>query len=83
MPETTKNDDDTKSPPSLSMVLLLIGTFLDTTWRLFLPTIGGTVAGIWIDNSFDTKPFATVAGVTIGALLAFFLIYIQLKKVKP
>ena len=83
MTDIKPHDDEPKSSPSLSLVLTLVGTVADTTWRLFLPTIGGTVLGLWADNSLNTKPWMTIAGVSLGTILAFGLIYAQLKKVRP
>lgn len=82
MAKDQTHDDDTKSAPSASMVLLLIGTVADTTWRLFVPTIGGTVCGLWADNAWETKPWFTIVGVTLGAILAFTLVYLQIRTIK-
>lgn len=80
-PPQPAGDEPAPATADRSTVLLLLATVGDTSWRLFVPTIGGTVLGLIIDNQAETKPWATIAGVTIGALLAFWLVYVQLKKV--
>lgn len=80
-----KAADSTTTPPApkgslsaASMILMIA----DTTARLFIPTIGGTVLGIWADHRFDTKPWLTVAGVTGGAVLAYLFVFMQLRSIK-
>lgn len=82
MVEQPKKDDDKPSAPSPSIVLLLLSTVADTTLRLFVPSVGGTVLGLFADTILETKPWFTVIGVTFGTALAFWLVYDQIKKVK-
>jgi hypothetical protein len=79
---TLQHRRDEALTPDKSPVILLLGTLGDTTWRMFFPTIGGTVVGIYGDNILHIKPWLTISGVLIGALIAAFLIRTQLKKVK-
>lgn len=67
--------------PSANDVLVLFGTVADTTWRMFVPTIGGLVLGMWADSAFASKPLLTITGVCIGVAICLGLIYIQLKGV--
>ncbi len=78
--EPTK--EETPKVPSSATVLLLFGTIADTTWRLFVPTLLGVIIGLMVDNHFATKPWFTVVGVIAGALLAFELVYLQMKGIK-
>lgn len=82
MSDRTHHDDDTVSAPSASMVLMIFGTMADTTWRIAIPPIFGTIVGVWVDNTYNTKPWATVAGVTLGTAAAFYLLYLQMRKVR-
>lgn len=66
----------------MSTPLLLIATALDTTWRVFLPTLGGTFAGIGLDKLYHTVPWLTLTGVLGGATLSGYLIYRQLLGVR-
>ena len=80
-----KAADSTTTPPApkgslnaTSMLLMIV----DTTARLFVPTIGGTILGIWADHSFSTTPWFTVSGVMIGAATAVMLVRQQLRSIK-
>lgn len=77
----SKNSDDKATPPDKSTVILLLGTIGDTTWRMFVPTIGLTVAGVYADKMFGTKPWLTVAGIGLGTLIAGLLVKRQLHEV--
>ena len=77
--ETTTKSGSGQKPLTLNTVGLL---FLDTSTRLFVPSVGGTVLGLWADNSWGTKPWLTLTGVTLGTVIAFSMVYIQLKGVK-
>lgn len=76
-----KSSDDKATPPDKSTVILLLGTIGDTTWRMFVPTIGLTVAGVYADKAFGTKPWLTVVGIGLGALIAGLLVKRQLHEV--
>lgn len=80
--DDVKNTDEKKtsdvSPEKIAIIML--GTVADTTWRLFIPSIGGTLLGLWVDKSVETTPLFTVIGVLVGSLIAFWLVYIQIKK---
>lgn len=69
-----------KTPPSKSTVLLLFMIAADTTWRMFIPVIGGTIGGVWADNVFGSKPLWTVAGIAIGVTVAALLVRKQMRK---
>lgn len=62
--------------------MILIITALDTTWRAFLPTIGGTFLGIWLDNLFNITPVALIICLVLGVALSIFLIARQLINVR-
>jgi len=74
-----KSDNKTV-PPRKSTAVLLFTIAADTTWRMFLPIIGGTVAGIWGDHTLDSKPWATIGGMIVGATVSALLVRLQLKK---
>ena len=80
---TSQNDDDKKPvPPDQSTVVLLLGDIGDTTWRMFVPTVGLTVLGLLVDKWFHTTPWIMSAGIVIGAAIAYLLVRRQIKKVK-
>lgn len=75
-----KSDNSKPVPAQKSTAVLLFTIAADTTWRMFLPIIGGTVAGIWGDHTFGTKPWATIAGTAVGVVIAALLVRLQFKK---
>ncbi|MFZ2545089.1 MAG: AtpZ/AtpI family protein [Candidatus Saccharimonadales bacterium] len=74
------NTSDKTPPPDKSTVILLFLIAADTTWRMFVPVIGGTIMGVWADNTVTDKPLGTIIGVTIGVIVATVLIRDQLRK---
>ena len=79
---TSKPDGDApNTPPETSTVVLLLKDIVDTTWRMFIPTIGATFLGFLADKSFGIKPYGMIIGIVIGCLIAGLLIRTQLKKV--
>lgn len=77
------NQTTLHSPTSTSSAaILLLLTILDTTWRAFLPTIGGTVSGIMLDHTFNTVPLLTVIMILIGSAISTLLIILQVRKIR-
>ena len=73
----------TSEPPRVppATAFLLFATIGDTTWRLFVPSVGGTILGLLADRAWNTKPWLTITGITIGSILAILLVRLQLKKI--
>lgn len=82
MSRSPKSKEQTTNQPVKNPALLLAMTALDTTWRTFVPVIGGVIAGVMIDNSFGLKPFGTITGLAIGTVIAVLLVKKQLEDVK-
>lgn len=76
-----KTSDRTAEKARPAIQLLLI-TMIDTTWRAFVPTIGGTFLGIGLDHLFNTVPWWTVVMVPTGFLVSAILIIMQLRALK-
>lgn len=79
-PRPSKKSQTTNQPSSA--LLILVGTALDTTWRAFVPTIGGTFLGIWLDKLFNISPVALISCLILGTALSIFLIAQQLISVR-
>lgn len=77
-----KPQDSAPVPSSSKIFTIMLATIADTTWRLFLPSVGGTALGVWGDNSFNTKPWLTITGVTLGSILSVVLVYMQIKQIQ-
>lgn len=65
---------------SESPVLYLITTMADTTWRMFIPTIGLLLVGSYLDDYLHISPWLMLSGFVGGALLSTLLIKRQLSK---
>ena len=61
---------------------VILGTIGDTTWRMFVPAVGMTLLGVWLDMIFDTKPWLMVAGIVLGVVFAVILVKVQLDRLK-
>ena len=73
---TTKKQSTTSAP------MLIFMTALDTTWRAFVPTLGGVFLGIALDHVFNIAPIATIVCLLAGTALSIFLIAAQLRNVR-
>lgn len=60
-------------------VILLLADIGQTTWRMFLPTLGGFGLGIWADHSWHTTPWLMCGGLGIGIALAAGLMVRQFR----
>ena len=69
-------------PSRMPEGLYLITSMADTTWRMFVPTIGLLLAGNAPDRQYGTKPWLLLLGVTLGGFIAAALIKQQIKKGK-
>jgi len=82
-PRLTKQPGTSSAEPSgLSGPIVLLMTALDTTWRAFVPTIGGTFLGIGIDHLFNIAPIATIVCLILGFAASAFLIIQQITSVR-
>ncbi len=78
--EASQTTERTQTRKSASM--LLLATALDTTWRAFVPTIGGTFLGIWIDHTFNVTPTGTIVCLVVGTTVSALLIAKQIRDVR-
>lgn len=62
--------------------MVIFMTALDTTWRAFLPTLGGVFLGIGIDHWLNIAPTATIACLVLGTVTSALLIAKQLRDVR-
>jgi len=74
------NTKTTKVPKSTAYLLLF--TILNTTLRAFVPTIGGTIIGVTLDNLLNKAPLFTFIMIPLGFTVSAILIVLQINKVK-
>mgnify|MGYP000888291867 FL=1 len=63
-------------------MMILARTMIGTMWRMFLPTIGLTLLGLWLDNVSGTKMRWLLAGIISGAIISVVLVALQIAKIK-
>lgn len=79
---TSPNDKgESPTPPEKSTVILLLSDIGDTTWRMFVPTVGLALIGVYLDGQWNTAPWMMLIGASLGAVIAGILIKKQLQRV--
>ena len=63
-------------------MMILTRTMIGTMWRMFLPTIGLTLLGLWLDNVSGMKIRWLLAGIISGAIISAILVALQIAKIK-
>ena len=63
-------------------MMILTRTMIGTLWRMFLPTIGLTLLGLWLDNVSGMKMRWLLAGIISGAIISVILVALQIAKIK-
>jgi len=63
-------------------MMILARTMIGTMWRMFLPTIGLTLLGLWLDNVSGMKLRWIIAGIISGAIISVILVALQIAKIK-
>lgn len=63
-------------------MMILARTMIGTMWLMFLPTIGLTLLGLWLDNISGTKMRWLLAGIISGAIISVILVVLQIAKIK-
>ena len=63
-------------------MMILARTMIGTMWRMFLPTIGLTLLGLWLDNVSGMKMRWLLAVIISGAIISVILVVLQIAKIK-
>ncbi len=77
--ETNISANDTGDSGAM---MILARTMIGTMWRMFLPTIGLTLLGLWLDNVSGMKMRWLLAGIISGAIISVVLVALQIAKIK-
>lgn len=80
MADTSAPTPQSQAARSKSVALPVLIDMADTTWRMFVPTVGMLLVGRHFDLKFGTKPWLMLAGVAFGALIAAMLIKNQMTR---
>lgn len=67
-------------PDGVRRATIVLGDIADTTWRMFLPSVGFTLLGLWADHTYGTLPWLLIAGIIIGVIVAGLLVWRQIAK---
>lgn len=78
----TNKLDTAEGGKKLDNTFVILGTLADTTWRMFVPSVGFTLLGVWLDGMWGTKPWLMTAGIAMGIAGASALVMQQLKRVR-
>lgn len=73
----------TQEPPApiKSQTAILLSTMADTSWRMFVPTIGLLLLGRWLDAWLGTSPLILLTGLILGVTTSVWLITKLIKEV--
>lgn len=71
----------TNAPDTGGSALTVLLSLADTTWRVAVPTVLFSGAGIVLDKRLDTMPWLTLLGLVVGLTFAGKLVWEQLQKV--
>lgn len=77
--ETDISANDTGNSGAM---MILARTMIGTMWLMFLPTIGLTLLGLWLDNVSGMKMRWLLAGIISGAIISVILVALQIAKIK-
>lgn len=61
---------------------IMMQTIIGTTWRMFVPSIGLMLVGLWADLMLHTKPWLMFVGIIVGLVTSAGLIYQQIRFIK-
>ena len=61
---------------------IMMQTIIGTTWRMFVPSIGLMLVGLWADLVLHTKPWLIFVGIIVGLATSAGLIYQQVRFIK-
>jgi hypothetical protein len=80
--ESKRPVSDGQKSSDIETVPVLLMTIGDTTWRMFVPSVGFTLLGVWADLQLDTKPWLMVVGIVVGCTGAALLVKKQISGIK-
>lgn len=82
LPDDSTSAGEGKMRRKRSETLYLITSMADTTWRMFVPTLGLLLCGNALDDKLQTHPWFMLVGALLGGWIAAVLIKKQIAKGK-
>ena len=49
--------------------------FIGVGWFIGIPILLGILAGLWLDNKYETKPLFVIIGLILGIVVAVYGVY--------
>lgn len=81
MPDTpTKTKPEPHTERSTGVAASIVMDMADTTWRMFIPSVGLLMLGRMLDNHYATKPWLMLVGIVLGSVVAGLLVKRQLDR---
>ena len=77
MPENKKK----KETESRNKIIRELAPFLNIGIQMVVAVGLGTVVGLWLDNSYGTKPVWTLLFTFLGVFLGFYIFFKAVSKV--
>lgn len=80
---TTKRGQQpqTKDSPIKGMVVAM--QLLDTSWRVALPILVLSIAGVRLDRHYGSSPLFMVSGLIVALAISTILVYKQIARAYP
>jgi len=69
-------------PTGRSVVVVLLITAFDTTWRIFAPLLAGLFGGLGLDQLTGKAPLFTIILLITGIVVTVWLVALQLRHVQ-
>lgn len=82
MTTDSKKPDTAEGDHASDSAIVIFGTLADTTWRMFVPSVGFTLFGVWLDSLWGTKPWLMGLGIIVGIFGAYLLVAKQMKSAR-
>ncbi len=78
--EQPSHNPEPPGVPEGGRLAWLFLTVLDTTWRIFVPSLSGIALGYLVDQSWQLKPWGLIVGLLAGTVISVGLVVNQLRR---
>lgn len=81
LPDSSDGDGTSDDRQAGLSGLMFFAVIADTTWRMFVPSIGLTLLGVWLDSEWRMKPWFMISGIVVGTIAAIALVRRQINSI--